>query len=303
MTARERLALSADRALSHRQLDVGDGHEIYFEECGNPRRQAGAARARRPGRRLQPHHAPLPRSRALPHHPVRSARLRPLDAARLRSRPTPPGTSSPTWSGCATHLGIERWQVFGGSWGSTLALAYAETHPERVSEPDPARHLPAAPRRARLVLPGGLQLAVIPTRSPTSRKVIPPDERGDMIAAYHRRLTDPDRDVQLAAAQGLERVGGHDAVAACRTPSASSCSAPTPTPSPSRASSATTSSTAASSRSDDQLLADADAHPPHPRHHRPRPLRRRDAGQERLGPASAPGRRPSCASSPTPATP
>ena len=51
-----------------------------------------------------------------------------------RSRTTPPGTWSTTSSGCAQHLGIERWQVFGGSWGSTLALAYAETHPERVTE-------------------------------------------------------------------------------------------------------------------------------------------------------------------------
>ena len=51
-----------------------------------------------------------------------------------RSRPTPPGTWSRISSGCASWPGIERWMVFGGSWGSTLALAYAQTHPERVTE-------------------------------------------------------------------------------------------------------------------------------------------------------------------------
>ena len=71
---------------------------------------------------------------ALSHRPVRPARLRPLDAARQSLE------ANTTWDLVAdmerlrTHLGIERWQLFGGSWGSTLALAYAETHPERVSE-------------------------------------------------------------------------------------------------------------------------------------------------------------------------
>ena len=51
-------------------------------------------------------------------------------------------------------LGVEKWTVFGGSWGSTLALAYAVTHPERVEAPDPARHLPAAPSASWMVLPG-----------------------------------------------------------------------------------------------------------------------------------------------------
>ena len=79
------------------------------------------------------------------------------------------------------------------------------------------------------------------------RKLIPPEERGDMIAAYYRRLTHPDRDVQIAAATRLVGVGGQHAVAAAGPRARASCSAPTPTPSPSPASSATTSSTAASS--------------------------------------------------------
>jgi proline iminopeptidase len=98
------------------------------------------------------------------------------------------------------HLGIGRWQLFGGSWGSTLALAYAETHPERVRD---------------LVLRGIFLLRreeliwfyqagcgwLFPEAFEEFRKVIPPEERGDMIAAYYRRLTDPGREVQIAAAR------------------------------------------------------------------------------------------------------
>ena len=74
------------------------------------------------------------RSEALRRDPVRPARLRQVDARMPGWRPTRPGISSPTSSGCARCAGFDKWLVFGGSWGSTLALAYAETHPERVSE-------------------------------------------------------------------------------------------------------------------------------------------------------------------------
>ena len=51
------------------------------------------------------------------------------------------------------HLGVNRWQVFGGSWGSTLALAYAQSAPEARDRTGAARHLPAAPFRTGVVLP------------------------------------------------------------------------------------------------------------------------------------------------------
>jgi proline iminopeptidase len=98
------------------------------------------------------------------------------------------------------HLGIARWQVFGGSWGSTLALAYAERHPERVSE---------------LVLRGIFMLrrkelewfyqegasALFPEAWEPYLAQIPEAERGDMITAYHRRLTSEDPVVRQAAAK------------------------------------------------------------------------------------------------------
>ena len=79
------------------------------------------------------------------------------------------------------------------------------------------------------------------------KKVIPPEERGDMIAAYYRRLTHPDRDVQIAAARAWSVWEGSTLSLHAGPRARASCSAPTTMPSPSPASSATTSSTAASS--------------------------------------------------------
>ena len=98
------------------------------------------------------------------------------------------------------HLTIDRWQVFGGSWGSTLALTYAQTHPERVTE---------------LVLRGIFMLrraemlwfyqqgasALFPDVFEAYRDHIPMGERGDLISAYYRRLTSDDETVRLEAAR------------------------------------------------------------------------------------------------------
>ncbi|TAM27355.1 MAG: prolyl aminopeptidase [Rhodanobacter sp.] len=98
------------------------------------------------------------------------------------------------------HLGIDRWQVFGGSWGSTLALAYAQTHPDKVTE---------------LVLRGIFMLrrwelewfyqkgadALYPDAWETFLNAIPEVERGDLMSAYHRRLTSNDPAVRVAAAR------------------------------------------------------------------------------------------------------
>ncbi|RDJ00126.1 prolyl aminopeptidase [Dyella solisilvae] len=99
-----------------------------------------------------------------------------------------------------THLGIDRWQVFGGSWGSTLALAYAQTHPEQVTE---------------LVLRGIFMLrrwelewfyqkgcdALYPDAWEPYLHAIPEAERGDLMSAYYRRLTSSDPHVRVNAAR------------------------------------------------------------------------------------------------------
>ena len=122
----------------HRALDVGDGNLVYSETCGNP---AGSGRdgAWRSGPGVRPENAADVQPGTLPGCAVRPARLRAQRAAWGVTRPracstTPPTTWSPTWSGSAGHLGIGRWLVTGGSWGTTLALIYAERYPHRVSE-------------------------------------------------------------------------------------------------------------------------------------------------------------------------
>jgi proline iminopeptidase len=187
--------------LPHRQghLDVGDGHSIYWEECGNPRGKAAVFVHGGPGAGAD----------------ARSRRF--FDPARYRiivfdqrgcgrSLPYAGLEANTTWHLVADmerlrdFLGIDHWLVFGGSWGSTLALAYAEAHPHRVTE---------------LVLRGIFLLrrheiewfyqsgadAIYPDRFQAYRDAIPPAEREDMIAAYHRRLTSDDPAVAKAAAR------------------------------------------------------------------------------------------------------
>jgi len=97
-------------------------------------------------------------------------------------------------------FGIKRWQVFGGSWGSTLALAYSQTHPDRVTE---------------IILRGIFMLRkkeidwfyqhgaseLFPDRWQYFLEAIPRSERGNMLAAYHKRLTSSDKTVRMAAAK------------------------------------------------------------------------------------------------------
>ncbi|MFM2105585.1 MAG: hypothetical protein RL338_617 [Chloroflexota bacterium] len=97
-------------------------------------------------------------------------------------------------------LGIERWAVFGGSWGSTLALAYAETHPERVRAIVLRGIFLLRPHELRWFYQEGASF-IYPDAWEAYLAPIPAAERGDLIAAYHRRLTSPDRAVRLEAAR------------------------------------------------------------------------------------------------------
>jgi len=98
------------------------------------------------------------------------------------------------------RLGIERWQLFGGSWGSTLSLAYAQRHPDRVSELVLRGIFLLRREELRWFYQGGCSW-MFPEAFEEFKRIIPPEEHGDMIAAYHRRLTDPERAVQIAAAR------------------------------------------------------------------------------------------------------
>ncbi|HEX8633458.1 MAG TPA: prolyl aminopeptidase [Pyrinomonadaceae bacterium] len=98
------------------------------------------------------------------------------------------------------HLGIESWVVFGGSWGSTLALAYAQTHPERVRALVLRGIFLCRPKEIRWFYQEGAS-AVYPDAWEHYVKVIPEAERGDLLGAFHRRLTSDDETARLEAAR------------------------------------------------------------------------------------------------------
>jgi proline iminopeptidase len=98
------------------------------------------------------------------------------------------------------HLGIERWLVFGGSWGSTLALAYAEAHPDRVTEIVLRGVFLLREQEIRWFYQEGAN-SLFPDAWEYFLKPIPLEERGDLLHAYHRRLTSPDRNIMLEAAR------------------------------------------------------------------------------------------------------
>ncbi|MDP1822170.1 MAG: prolyl aminopeptidase [Archangium sp.] len=178
-------------------LPVSDGHVLYFEESGNPKGKPVIFVHGGPGGGTEP------------------KQRRFFDPAAYRivlfdqrgcgkSTPFASLEHNTTWDLVAdmevlrAHLGIEKWQVFGGSWGSTLALAYAQTHPERCTE---------------LVLRGIFLLRkweidwfyqdgtshLFPDAWEKYLAPIPEAERGDLVKAYYRRLTSDDPKVRSEA--------------------------------------------------------------------------------------------------------
>ncbi|MET4568367.1 prolyl aminopeptidase [Rhodanobacter soli] len=180
-------------------LSVSPLHTLYYEQCGNPNGK------------------PVVFLHGGPGGGTNAKCRRFFDPAVYRivlfdqrgcgkSKPHAELTDNTTWDLVADiervreRLGVERWQVFGGSWGSTLALAYAQTHPDKVSE---------------LVLRGIFMLrrwelewfyqkgcdALYPDAWETYLNAIPEVERGDLMSAYHRRLTSPDAKTRTDAAR------------------------------------------------------------------------------------------------------
>ncbi|MQA64843.1 MAG: prolyl aminopeptidase [Alphaproteobacteria bacterium] len=97
------------------------------------------------------------------------------------------------------YLGVERWLLFGGSWGSTLALAYAESHPDRVIGMVLRGIFLARAFEVDWFLHG--MRAFFPEAWDRFAGFLPPEERGDLLTGYHRRLADPDPEVHMPAAR------------------------------------------------------------------------------------------------------
>ena len=180
-------------------LDVGDGHRIYWELCGNPEGRPAVFLHGGPGAGCSPDHRRL-------FDPARTNLLlfdqrgcgRSLPHAGLAANTTPYLVAD--IERLRGLVGAERWLVFGGSWGSTLGLAYAETHPDRVS----ALILRGifTVRRAELLWyyqEGASWL--FPDKWAGFLAPIPEAERHDLMAAYHRRLTGPSERERMEAAR------------------------------------------------------------------------------------------------------
>src|SRR5271169_6688792 len=181
------------------RLRVSPVHELYFEESGNPEGKPVVFLHGGPGFGTEPSHRTF--------FDPAAYRIVLFDQRGCgKSTPHASLVDNTTWHLVADierireHLGIDRWQVFGGSWGSTLALAYSQTHPDRVTE---------------LVLRGVFLLrkqeidwfyqrgasVLYPDAWEPYLAHIPEGERGDLMSAYHRRLTSDDPAVRLAAAK------------------------------------------------------------------------------------------------------
>jgi proline iminopeptidase len=181
------------------RLKVSDLHEIYFEECGNPSGKPVVILHGGPGGGISVN---LRRF----HNP--SAYRMILFDQRGCGASTPYACleENTTWDLVSDieklrlHLGIERWQVFGGSWGSTLALAYAETHAERVTELIMRGIFTARKKEIDWLYQSGASM-LFPEFWEDYVRPIPEDERHDFVAAYHKRLTGDDGMVKLACAR------------------------------------------------------------------------------------------------------
>ena len=180
-------------------LETGEGHSIYWELCGNPQGKPAIFLHGGPGAGCSADHRRL-------FDPARYCVLLFDQRGCGRSRPHASLENNTTWHLVAdierlrSLLGVEHWLVFGGSWGSSLALAYAQTHTARV---------------AALVVRGIFTLRraellwyyqegaswLYPDLWEEFLAPIPEAERGDLMAAYRKRLVGRDRCEQLAAAR------------------------------------------------------------------------------------------------------
>ncbi len=187
-------------------LSASGAHEVFYEECGVPDGKPCVILHGGPGGAINP----TMRRFCDP----RRWRMVLFDQRGCgRSRPNASLEDNTTWAliedmeRLREHLGIEKWTVFGGSWGSTLALAYAIVHPERVEGLLLRGVFLLTERELRWFYQVGAGM-LFPDAWERFCAPIPPDERHDMIGAYHRRLIHADRRIQAEAAAAWSRWEG-----------------------------------------------------------------------------------------------
>lgn len=180
-------------------LAVSSLHTLYYEQCGNPAGKPVVFLHGGPGGGIDPIYRQY------------------FDPSRWRvvlfdqrgcgkSLPYAELRENTTWDLVADieklrqHLGIDRWFVFGGSWGSALALAYGQTHPQSCLGFVLRGIFLLRPFELRWFYQSGAGY-FFPDAWEHYLEPIPPEERDDLLAAYHRRLNDPDPQVRLRAAR------------------------------------------------------------------------------------------------------
>ena len=183
------------------RLRVSPVHDLYYEESGNPKGKPVVFLHGGPGGGTD---AKMRRF----FNPKRYRIVLFDQRGCGKSTPSANLTDNTTWHLVADiealreKLGIDKWQVFGGSWGSTLALAYAQKHPERCTE--------IVLRGIFLVRRSELEwfyqnpegaASMFPDLWEEYLKPLSPDERKDCISSYYKRLTSDDRGVLLEAAR------------------------------------------------------------------------------------------------------
>lgn len=180
-------------------LDVGDGHRLYYEQCGHVDGKPavflhggpGAGSGRNARRFFDPR-----RYRIVVFDQRGAGRSRP--AASLEANTTQHLIAD--IERIRAKLGIDRWLVFGGSWGSTLALSYAQAHPRSVSELVLRGIFLLRKREIDWFYQDGAS-RIFPDRWEHFLAPIPEVERDDLLSAYHRRLNDADPKVRAEAAR------------------------------------------------------------------------------------------------------
>jgi proline iminopeptidase len=181
------------------RLSVSGGHQLYLEEVGIPDGIPILFLHGGPGAGCEPYHRRF--------FNAQTYRVVLFDQRGSgRSTPHAELQENTTWDLLADiehirrHLGIERWLLFGGSWGSTLALAYAERYPEKVIGLLLRGIFLCRDEEIAWFYQSGAS-KVFPDYWQDFTSPIPPAERGDMLNAYHRRLTGENEILRMAAAK------------------------------------------------------------------------------------------------------
>ena len=187
-------------------LEVGDGHRLYWERCGTPGAKPALFLHGGPGAGISPNHRRQ-------FDPARYDVLLFDQRGAGKSTPHAGLDANTTWhlvediERLREQCGVDQWLVFGGSWGSTLSLAYAQAHPQRVTG---------------LILRGIFLFGqseldwlyrygaseLFPEGWDDFLSIVSPDERGELVEAYRRRLTAEDQPTRLRAAKAWSRWEG-----------------------------------------------------------------------------------------------